>query len=237
MYTFQTGIPLIDEVAGGLPQGSNLLILGPPLTELARIGYLLACPRPGDYTLLVTTDDDYLEALTTFRSLGAERAAIGLIDTVTRISNPNIAEADKLKFTASPTDLTSLGIKFGKMVEAIFAGQFPDYDEGLFPPPVRVMLNSISTLLMYRKLEETYQFLHMLTTRVKKMEGLGLYTLTSTSFDERTISVITQLMTHTLEVKREDDTMSMRIVGRGIRQSAWIQYRYQDEAITFPGGD
>ena len=237
MYTFRTGIPLIDEGAGGLPQGSNLLILGPPLTELARIGYTLACPRPGDYTLLVTTDDDYLEALTAFRSLGAERRAIGLIDTVTRISNPNIAEADKLKFTASPTDLTSLGIKFGKMVEAIFAGQFPDYDAGLFPPPVRVMLNSISTLLMYRKLEETYQFLHMLTTRVKKMEGLGIYTLTSTSFDERTISVITQLMTHTLEVKREEDMMSMRIFGRGIGQSAWVRYQYEDEAITFPGVD
>ena len=78
------------------------------------------------------------------------------------------------------------------MIETYFEGDFSEGETGLFPPPIRLCVNSISTLLMYRRLEVLYQFLHVLIAKLKKIEGVGIYLLNSESFDDKTLSLIKQ---------------------------------------------
>jgi len=146
-----------------------------------------------------------------------KRLFIGVIDAIIKSSTPGTVDTNRLMFVSSPTDLTGIGIKFSNMVQTIFEGDFSEREPGLFPPPVRFCVNSISTLLMYRRFEVLYQFLHVLTAKLKKIDGVGFYIINRESFDERTLSLLKQLMTGVSEVKNEDDANSFRIIGiRGV---------------------
>lgn len=118
------------------------------------------------------------------------------------------------------------------MIESIFEGTFSDGETGLFPPPIRFCVNSLSTLLMYRKLEVLYQFLHILTAKQKKIEGIAIYLLNSESFDDKTISLIKQLMTGVIEVKLEGNDNYFRILGiRGIKAD-WQKFTVIKGQVT-----
>ena len=111
MYSYTTGIPLVDEEFGGLRAATNVLILAPPLAYAERIAYRVACPVAGEWTITISTDDRASEVVGAFRNLGAGGNQIGIIDAITKSSVPTLRDTSKVKFVASPVNLTSIGIK------------------------------------------------------------------------------------------------------------------------------
>jgi hypothetical protein len=217
MYSYKTGIPQIDQVTGGFDAGTNLLLLAPSLSYAEQLAYALTNPMPGEYAIMLSTNERASEVIDQFKTGGADKHFVGVIDAITKSSTPGVSDTERLMFVSSPTDLTGIGIKFSHMVDMIFDGKFSGEESGLFPPPIRFCVNSISTLLMYRKLEVIYQFLHVMTAKLKKIEGFGIYILNSEAFDERTVSLIKQLMTIVIEVKVERSDNYFRVMGiRGI---------------------
>ena len=85
---------------------------------------------------------------------------------------------------------------------------------------------------MYRKLEVLYQFLHVLTSKVKKIDGLGFYILNNESFDEKTISLVKQLMTGVIEVKIEQGTNYLRIMGIEGVSPEWQKFLVQKGEVV-----
>jgi hypothetical protein len=217
MYCYKTGISQIDAGCGGFEAGSNILILAPPMSSAEVLAYALTRPLQGEYAIVLSTNERAAEVIDYFKITGADKRFIGIIDAITKSSTPAIADTQRMMFVSSPTDLTGIGIKFSNMVETIFEGEFSEGEPGLFPPPIRFCINSISTLLMYRRLEVLYQFLHVLTAKLKKTEGVGLYLINKESFDDKTLSLIKQLMSGVIEIKVEADGEYLRIMGiRGI---------------------
>lgn len=232
MYNFKTGIAQIDSVSGGFEAGTNFLILAPPMSLAEELAYSLTRPLTGEYAIVLSTNDRAAEVVDAFKVIGVDKRYVGTIDAITKSSTPGIADTNRLMFVASPTDLTGIGIKFSKMVELIFDGDFSDGESGLFPPPVRFCVNSVSTLLMYRKLEVLYQFLHVLTSKLKKIDGVGFYLLNKESFDEKTVSLIKQLMTGVIEVKVEQNVNYMRIQGIKGLSSDWVKFSVQKGQVV-----
>ncbi len=232
MYNFKSGIALIDSVSGGFEAGTNFLILAPPMSLAEELAYSLTRPVTGEYAIVLSTNDRAAEVVDAFKVIGADKRYVGTIDAITKSSTPGIVDTNRLMFVASPTDLTGIGIKFSKMVELIFDGDFSDGESGLFPPPVRFCVNSVSTLLMYRKLEILYQFLHVLTSKLKKIDGVGFYLLNKESFDEKTVSLIKQLMTGVIEVKVEQNIHYMRIQGIKGLSSDWMKFSVQKGQVV-----
>jgi hypothetical protein len=224
MYSFRSGIAQIDQVTGGFDAGTNFLVLAPSMSLAEDLAYALAKPVPGEYTIVLSTNDRAAEVIDAYRVMGVDKRYVGTIDAITKSSTPGIVDTNRLMFVASPTDLTGIGIKFSKMVELIFDGEFSDGEAGLFPPPVRFCVNSISTLLMYRKMEVLYQFLHVLTSKLKKIDGVGFYLMNNESFDEKTIALIKQLMNGVIEVKIENDANYLRIQGLKGVSSDWLKF-------------
>jgi len=224
MYTFKSGLAQIDSISGGFEAGTNFLVLAPPMSFAEDLAYSMIKPLTGEYAIILSTNDRASEVIDAFKVMGVDKRYVGTIDAITKGSTPGITDTNRLMFVASPTDLTGIGIKFSKMIELIFDGDFSDGEAGLFPPPVRFCVNSISTLLMYRKLEILYQFLHVLTSKVKKIDGIGFYLLNKESFDEKTISLIKQLMNGVIEVKVEQNTHYMRIQGMKGVSSEWQKF-------------
>jgi len=217
MYSYKSGIPQIDHAIGGFDAGTNLLILAPSLSLAERLAYSLTRPQPGEYAIMLSTNERASEVIDQFKAIGADKHFVGVIDAITKSSTPAVADSGRFMFVTNPTDLTGIGIKFSQMIEAIFDGTFSGKETGLFPPPIRFCINSVSTLLMYRKLEVLYQFLHVMTAKLKKAEGFGVYILNSEAFDEKTVSLIKQLMTIVIEIKVERNDNYFRVMGlRGI---------------------
>ena len=224
MYCYKTGIAQIDEVCGGFEAGTNVLILAPPMSYAEQLAYALIRPLEGEYSIILSTNERAAEVLDFFKLAGADKRFIGVIDAITKSSTPSITDTQRLMFVSSPTDLTGIGIKFSNMIETIFGGEFSEGDAGLFPPPIRFCVNSISTLLMYRRLEVLYQFLHVLTAKLKKIEGVGIYLLNSESFDDKTLSLIKQLMSCVIEVKVDQNISYLRVQGiRGV-SGDWLKF-------------
>jgi len=232
MYCYKTGIEQIDSVCGGFEAGTNILILAPPMSYADQLAYALIKPLQGEYSIVLSTNERAAEVVDYFKVAGADKRFVGVIDAITKSSTPSIADTTRLMFVSSPTDLTGIGIKFSNMIETIFEGDFSEGEPGLFPPPVRFCVNSISTLLMYRRLEVLYQFLHVLTAKLKKIEGVGIYLLNSESFDEKTLSLIKQLMSCVIEVKMENNTTYFRIMGiRGVT-GEWLKFTITKGQVT-----
>jgi KaiC/GvpD/RAD55 family RecA-like ATPase len=232
MYSYKTGIEQIDQLSGGFEAGTNILILAPPMSYADQLAYALTKPVTGEYAITLSTNERAAEVVDFFKVAGSDKRFIGVIDAITKSSTPSIVDTPRLRFVSSPTDLTGIGIKFSNMIEAIFEGDFSDGEAGLFPPPIRFCVNSVSTLLMYRKLEVLYQFLHVLTAKLKKIEGVGIYILNSESFDDKTLSLIKQLMNCVIEIKIEHDGSYLRIMGiRGINP-VWQKFSVTKGQVT-----
>ena len=232
MYCYKTGIALIDEMSGGFDAGINILILAPPMSYADQLVYALAKPSQGEYVIILSTNERAAEVIDAFKLAGADKRFTGVIDAISKSSTPGIMDTPRLMFVSSPTDLTGIGIKFSNMIETIFEGDFSEGETGLFPPPIRFCINSVSTLLMYRRLEVLYQFLHVLIAKVKKIEGIGIYLLNSESFDEKTLSLIKQLVSCVIEVKIEHNISYLRIQGiRGV-SGDWRKFTVTKGQVT-----
>jgi len=232
MYSYKSGIGQVDEATGGFPAGKNYLILAPPAGLSRDLLYAFAKPLPGEYALVISTNDRASEVIDAFRQIGADKHSVGAIDAITKSSSPNTADTCRLMFVTNPADLTGIGIKFSKMVDLIFDGGFSETENELFPPPIRFCVNSLSTFLMYRKLDILYQFLHVIATKVKKSDGIGFYLINSGSFDEKTISMIEQLMDGVFEVRMEGADSLLRMRGIDGIAPEWLPFSVRKGKIT-----
>jgi hypothetical protein len=232
MYIYKTGISEIDGISRGLEAGTNILLLAPSMSSAEQLAYSLIKPVQGEYSIVLSTNERAAEVVDFFKSAGCNKKFVGVIDAITKSSTPGITDTPRLMFVSSPTDLTGIGIKFSNMIEAIFEGTFADGETGLFPPPIRFCVNSISTLLMYRKLEVLYQFLHILTAKQRKIEGVALYLLNNESFDDKTLSLIKQLMTGVIEVKVEGNDNFFRVLGLKGVTADWHKFTINKGQVT-----
>jgi len=228
MYIYKSGIKVIDDALGGLESGANILILIPSLSSGDLLGYSISKPRNGEFSILLSTESPSIDLEEKLELSQVQKSHMGIIDTVTKLTSPETADSVRVKYVPSASDLTGIGIKFTRMVEEIFRGDFSDDELEMFPPPIRFYVNSLSTLLMYRRVEVLYQFLHVITTKLKKMEALGVYVLNKESFDERTISLMKQLMNVVIDVKRDSNQEFLSVNGLSGVPSDWIAYRFEN---------
>ena len=116
MYIYKTGIAQIDGIYGGLEAGQNILMLAPSMSYAEQLAYAIIKPTPGEYSIVLSTNERAAEVLDFFKAAGCDKKFVGVIDAITKSSTPSIADTPRLMFVSSPTDLTCIGIKFSNMI-------------------------------------------------------------------------------------------------------------------------
>jgi len=201
------------ELGGALPDadfgpGSNLLISGPPLTGKRRIALevLATGSRRGEGALIVTTKDSADKILSEYGQLvgGQDGVAVGVVDCVTQQRGVESVDDARVKYASSPVDMTGIGIKLSSFLEEFYEGQ------GIARN--RILLHSISTLLMYSNLQTVFRFLHVFTGRVQSANALGLYVIDETAHDDQTMNTLKQLFDGVISVD-EDGQATLRRSG------------------------
>jgi KaiC/GvpD/RAD55 family RecA-like ATPase len=168
--------------------GTNLLVTGPPLAGKRRLVMetLARGAHDGDGTIVVSTRDSERRVRAGFATLLAERvvADIAIVDAVTQHIGRS-TDAEMTKYTASPRDMSAIGIKFSEFIQSLYTDQEREHN--------RVGVDSLTTLLLYSNLQTVFQFMHVFTSRVENVDGLGLYTIESTAHDSETMNTLGQL--------------------------------------------
>jgi KaiC/GvpD/RAD55 family RecA-like ATPase len=185
--------------------GTNVLVTGPPLTGKRSIALRILSSGidTGDGAVAVTTKDG---ADTILREL-PDDADVGVVDCVTKQRGVGAVEENpRIKYASSPVDMTGIGIKLSEFLQEFYDAR------GLARN--RVLLHSISTLLMYSDLQTVFRFLHVFTGRIQSTEALGIYVIDSTSHDDQTMNTLKQLFNAVIEVREgEGDNPEIRTTG------------------------
>lgn len=169
-----------------------MLVESPALRDDATAGATDAVDRPDQTNLLVVSYRDDPDAwLQRWRTrAGTLPAELGFVHvgetTRSAAAAGGRATGGTLPLVAAvsdPTDLTGLGIRVSEYLEA-WAGN---------GRRTVVWFDSVTTLLQFVDLDRAYRFLHVLSGRVKSVDGRGYYLLDPSAHDDRTIAVLQEL--------------------------------------------
>jgi len=191
-----------------LAPGSNLLVSGPPLSGKRRMALEVLADGSdrgeGEGVIVVTTRDSANRVLSDYEALVSDPQSvdIGIVDCVTKHQGRTARDTDIVKYASSPEDMTGIGIKFSEFVEEF------QTERGI--ENVRVLVDSLSTLLMYSDVQTVFRFMHVFTSRIENADTMGLHTVESTAHDEETLNTLRQLFDHAVSVD-EDGEVSTTI--------------------------
>jgi len=194
------------ELGGAFPDvevdaGTNVLIEGPPMSGKRELGFeiLAEGARNGEGSIFVTTKDNADTVAGDFAELldGVE-PTVGVVDCVTKQQGMGSAsESELVRYASSPVDLTGIGIELSELLRALYQ------QRGLTQN--RILLHSLSTLLMYSDLQTVFRFMHVFTGRVQSADALGVFVMDSSAHDEQTASTLKQLFDGIVTVRESDD--------------------------------
>jgi len=217
-YAFAEALP-VNEV----PTGTTVFVTGSSMSPARDFGLSLVASdsEPGEGKLLISTNRSPRQLLDRCERFapGVDPATVGVIDCTDQATedDPDGTRVDHV----NPSDLTGIGMGFSSQFEA-FA------DAGI--TRVRTGLFTVSTLLMYRDLRTVFRFLHVLTGRIRSVDGFGALALDPTAHDEQTVNTLTQLCDGRIEVREADGDWDgeCRVRGLSDQPSGW-------QPFDFPG--
>ena len=179
--------------------GTNILLTGPPLSGKRSImmDVLAAGTDRDEGAIVVTTKDGADRVLRDYeKRTPYEGKPVAVVDCVTRQQGGETRESDRIKYASSPVDMTGIGIKLSEFLQAFG-------DRGI--ERNRVMVHSLSTLLMYSDLQTVFRFLHVFTGRVQSVDGLGLFSIDSTAHEDQAMNTLNQLFDGIITVPEDGE--------------------------------
>ncbi|MFC7074110.1 RAD55 family ATPase [Halovenus rubra] len=181
--------------------GTNLLVSGPAINGKRRLAFesLAQGANNGEGSVIITTRDSSNRVTTDYHSLVDEPsdAHIGIVDCVTQHQGRSVSDTSIVKHASSPTDMTGIGIKFSEFLEEFYS------DRGITKN--RIVMDSLSTLLMYSDVQTVFRFMHVLTSRIEDADAIGLVIIDSTAHDAEDINTLKQLFDGIVDVDEAGD--------------------------------
>ncbi len=207
MYELGAAFSDVDVVPG-----TNILIEGPPMSGKRDLGFeiLATGAREGEGAIVVSTKDSADRVIEDFdEHVGDTEPRRGVVDCVTKQQGMGTAtESELVRYASSPVDLTGIGIELSELLRALYQQRGVTRN--------RILLHSLSTLLMYSDLQTVFRFLHVFTGRVQSADALGVFVVDSSAHDEQTVSTLKQLFDGIVTIReREDGGFEARLVGVG----------------------
>ncbi len=221
-YTF--GIQELDNAIEGIRKGSNILLIGPPMSGKEVILYNImynGAAKNDNAVITVTTRESATHILDWFKenNLALPLSRIGIVDCVTKTLSGAAVENENIKIASSPVDLTGIGVKISQFFEEFFMKKNIQ--------KTQLHINSLSTILMYSNIQTVFRFLHVFTGRIKSAGALGIYVIESGMHDEKSIATLKQLFDGMIEVKSENDKNYVRTVGLSPKPTPWFEYEIE----------
>ena len=232
MSDYTLGIKELDAAIGGIRKGSNIMLIGPPMSGKEVILYYImynGAAKNENAVITVTTRESAISILEWFKDhkLVLPLARVGIVDCVTKTLGGAAVENENIKIASSPVDLTGIGVKISQF--------FEEYYMKKNIRKTQLHINSLSTILMYSNIQTVFRFLHVFTGRIKATGALGIYTIESGMHDEQSIATLKQLFDGMIEIKSENDKNFIRVVGLSPKPTPWFEYEIEGANVKIVG--
>ncbi len=229
-YTF--GIEEIDNATGGIRKGSNIMLIGPPMSGKESILHYImynGAIKNDNAVITVTTRESADHILDWFKEnkLALPLSRIGIVDCITKTIGGAEVENEYIKIASSPVDLTGIGVKISKFFEDFFMKKNIR--------KTQLHINSLSTILMYSNIQTVFRFMHVFTGRIKATGGLGIYVIEGGMHDEQAIATLKQLFDGMIEIQSENDKNFIRVVGLSSKPTPWFEYEIKGTNLKIVG--
>ncbi|MFH1470303.1 MAG: RAD55 family ATPase [Candidatus Micrarchaeota archaeon] len=213
------GVPKLDKLIGGIKEASNILVIGPPGPEklslgLHFIGEGLDEKQPCIYT---TSDIAPKEIEDRAAEIGPDiPSKIGkgftFIDCYSwALGTPPIGRKDIQ--VPGPNALDDMSIAVAQAIQ--------EYGKDPKNGP-RMVVHSLSTLLLYNNPEITFRFVQITGARLKAAGCTTLYFLESGMHEERMVVTIKHLMDSVIEMKNENNKSYLTAPLYGLKK--WAEF-------------
>ncbi|VVB93353.1 KaiC [uncultured archaeon] len=232
MSDYSIGINELDAAIEIIRKGSNIMLIGPPMSGKEIILYNMmyqGAAKNENAVIMVTTRESATHILDWFKESGLALplSRIGIVDCVTKTLSGVAVETENIKIASSPVDLTGIGVKISQFFEEFFMKKNIQ--------KTQLHINSLSTILMYSNIQTVFRFLHVFTGRIKSAGALGVYVLESGMHDEKSIATLKQLFDGMIEVKSENDKNFVRVTGLSAKPTPWFEYEIEGANIKIVG--
>jgi KaiC/GvpD/RAD55 family RecA-like ATPase len=224
MGDYTLGIKELDTAIGGIRNGSNIMLLGPPMSQKESILYNImyhSAVINENAVITVTTHESATQILEWFKEnkMVLSLSKIGIIDCITKSIGGTAIETENIKFASSPIDLTGIGVRISQF--------FEDFLLKKKIPKIQLHINSVSAILMYSNLQTVFRFMHVFTGRIKAAGALGIFVVDSGMHDDHAIATLKQLFDGIIEIKEENDKNYIRTVGLSSKPTSWLEYEIE----------
>jgi PAS domain S-box-containing protein len=221
MSGYLTGLKELDYAIGEVKKGSNLILMGPPMTgKEAILNQIISygATEKENAIMMVTTREpaNHILNYLKYQTPDFPVSKVGLVDCVSQMFDDTLVESENIKLVNSPIDLTGIGVKISQFFEDFYIKKNIQN--------IQFHINSLSTIMMYSNLQTVFRFLNVYTGRIRAAEALGIYVIDSGMHDERSIATLKQLCDGLIEVKSENDRNFVRIAGSFIKPTPWFEY-------------
>ncbi len=227
MVEYLLGIKELDDLIGGIKSGTNLMLIGPPMSGKDELinNIMYTGLNSDDSSIIVTTRETGERVLEWYLQNDTELTFnnLGVVDCVTRTLGIPAHDVKNIKRASSPVDLTGIGVKISQY--------FEDFLNVKKIPGIRLCINSLSTILMYSNIQTVFRFLHVFTGRVKASNGLGLFVVEDQMHDPQTVATLKQLFDGMIEIKETESGHMLRVVGVTPKPTCWFDYEFDDNSI------
>jgi len=204
-------IPELDSsIGGGLKEKTNVLVIGPPGNEKVALAlrFIESAGESGDGMVYITTDVSPSEL---------EEKSAKIKDMV----NKDLLFIDCYSWTLGqqqstrndivvpgPSALNDLSIGIAQAMQKLFKPE----------KKLRVVMHSLSTLLLYNNPEVVYRFTQITGARLKNSNATTLFLLEEGMHDEKVVATIKHLVDAVIEVKNENGKFMVRAPMNGLTQ-------------------
>jgi len=210
MHKYRLGLEELDAAIGGVSGGTGILIEGPPISGKGAIVYSLIRQGldDGEGVILIPT----METGENVTASYGNSVNLKVIDCMSRPLGLDVPDSASVKHVNGPGDITGMGVWTGRML-AEFSGR-----------PVRLCIDSLSTLLMYTSLQLMFRFLHMLNGKVFTAGGLSVGVVDEGMHDQKTMASLRQLYRAALELREGEDACYVRAVRLTPLPTPWFRF-------------
>ncbi|WP_135366115.1 RAD55 family ATPase [Halosimplex halophilum] len=206
---------LSGDSLASLDPGTNVLIRGPSMVgkREATLGLLATGLDTGDGLVYAATDEsaDSVVAYLSRDRPSSHLDRVGIIDCSGR-GRSRVSDRVAVESVSAPSDLTGISIGTAKLVARLSNGGVPS---------IRYGVHSVSTLLHYLDTPTVFKFLHIYTARIRKTDGIGVFTLESSAHDSKTVHTIASEFDGVIELREGDDGRERRVSGLAGAPDGW----------------
>lgn len=214
------------DILESFTKNPSILVIGSPRSgkSILVLQMIKEALEKGEGVICILTNtfpEEFIEGI----DIPKEKAnLLKFIDCYTLYTGIQAEESSNIYRVNGPLALSDMSMKLTKSIA----------DLKKKTDKIKIIANSLSTLLTYNSLDRITRFLQVTVGKVKASKGVSFFIVEEGMHDPKYITTIASLTDITLKLEKKDGKNSMKVLGIGGKEKE-LKYKITDTKIIIGG--